>query len=765
MKLDIKKLTPEAIDGKSVPDRKTHYSVDDIKKIPIVDYLATQGVEVRSNRCKAPWHETGGGNPQAVSISPTKNLWYDFVDNFGGTVIDICMKIEGLSFPEAIRELGARFNVRPSDEEIQIRRPKPKIEPNFIRVSQGVKLAIRNEDVGELTEVELLFVKRVIELMDGAIDDASLDNAVQHAIDEYKRASQKPELSEKCSIDFERFGHKVEGDSVNGCDTYGREIDGIDGCGSYFVTVNAGRESIRAAVSRNAAEIVKLIIDAHKSNKAKGGVEIPDAKLKEITNIITAMWLRSRGRLFWNAQTKQHDDSLFFDNERGQLFPIGSDVFQSWIANMTDISRSGFQYKTLYALIHDAAICPDVAAGVTPSKYYDRRGDTLYISNGDSFMLRVTATEISTVKNGTDDIVFLTGATLPPWKLLNGGGEDPFDAAPMFADAWYLVPSGKMLLRLWYLSMFAKHPKRPPLLITAPFQSGKTALFDGINYLLANRNEANAEITDTPQGKIDFWTAIHAGGLYCIDNADNRVSWLSDTLQRVSTGSALPKRKLYKDDILVCLYPNADIVVTSNNPRFADDCGLSDRFIIVRLEKRGERVSRDGELKADLLARRDAALTWTVRTLQRALATPSDTNAGGSINGRHPDFATFALRCAEAIGKRREAESALMQAELDKTLIVLQNAEVARDVLSFLRSVNGKWDGKASELAKEIWPDLYDADDRAIRSAGSEVAKIVKRYEDQFRLCFTFRTTNTGGVTLYHFTGIDKRLDTVSNEP
>lgn len=32
MKLDIKKLTPEAIDGKSVPDRKTHYSVDDIKK-------------------------------------------------------------------------------------------------------------------------------------------------------------------------------------------------------------------------------------------------------------------------------------------------------------------------------------------------------------------------------------------------------------------------------------------------------------------------------------------------------------------------------------------------------------------------------------------------------------------------------------------------------------------------------------------------------------------------------------------------------------
>lgn len=560
---------------------------------------------------------------------------------------------------------------------------------------------------------------------------------------------------------FERFGHKVDGDRINGFDTYGREIDGIDGCGSFFVTVNAGRESIRAAVQRNAAEIVKRIVATRSQNKTKGNVEISSSKLHEIENALTVMWLRSRGRLFWNAQTERHEDSLFFDNERGQLFTIESDFFQSWIANLTDVSRSVQQYKTLHALLQDAAVCQNVAAGVIPSKYYDRRGDTLYISNGDSLMVRVTATEISTVRNGTDDVVFLKGATLLPWTLLDGDGEDPFDAAKIFRDAWYLTPSGKMLLRLWYLSLFAKHKKRPPLLITAPFRSGKTALFDGINFLLANKTGANAEITDTPNGKIDFWTAIHAGGLYCIDNADSKVSWLSDTLQRVSTGSALPKRKLYTDDILGYLYPNADIVVTSNNPQFADECGLSDRFTIVRLEKRGERIAKDGELEADILRRRDAALTWTVRTLQRALAVSPDADAGGRINQRHPDFATFALRCADAIGKRQDAEAALVRAELDKAVIVLQTADVARDVFAHLRSVSGVWSGKASDLALQTWQGMSE-DPANVRAAGTEVGKALKKYEDQFRACFKFRTARTGGVTFYHFTGMDERLDAAS---
>ena len=65
----------------------------------------------------------------------------------------------------------------------------------------------------------------------------------------------------------------------------------------------------------------------------------------------------------------------------------------------------------------------DVTPRVRPSKEWDRVGDAIYVSNGDSRMYKVTANKVEDVANGTDGVVFLRGATLMPFKLREGISE------------------------------------------------------------------------------------------------------------------------------------------------------------------------------------------------------------------------------------------------------------------------------------------------------------------------------------------------------
>ena len=47
----------------------------------------------------------------SFTVSPVKNIFKDFSTGIGGNVISFYMKINNLSFPEAIRELSAKYNV------------------------------------------------------------------------------------------------------------------------------------------------------------------------------------------------------------------------------------------------------------------------------------------------------------------------------------------------------------------------------------------------------------------------------------------------------------------------------------------------------------------------------------------------------------------------------------------------------------------------------------------------------------------------------
>ena len=79
-----------------------------IKRYPIVEYLEKKGLKpVRRTAAYAlycsPLREE---THPSFKVDREKNLWIDYAESRGGSIIDLCMRLEGCTLSEAIRLLG-----------------------------------------------------------------------------------------------------------------------------------------------------------------------------------------------------------------------------------------------------------------------------------------------------------------------------------------------------------------------------------------------------------------------------------------------------------------------------------------------------------------------------------------------------------------------------------------------------------------------------------------------------------------------------------
>ena len=79
-----------------------------IKRYPIVEYLERKGIKpIRLTPSYALYR-----SPLRAEIHPSfkvdteKNLWIDYAEGRGGSIIDLCMRLESCTLSEAIRHLG-----------------------------------------------------------------------------------------------------------------------------------------------------------------------------------------------------------------------------------------------------------------------------------------------------------------------------------------------------------------------------------------------------------------------------------------------------------------------------------------------------------------------------------------------------------------------------------------------------------------------------------------------------------------------------------
>ena len=79
-----------------------------IKRYPIVEYLERKGIKpVRKTPTyamyRSPFREE---THPSFKVDTEKNLWIDYAEGRGGSIIDLCMRMEGCTLSEAIHRLG-----------------------------------------------------------------------------------------------------------------------------------------------------------------------------------------------------------------------------------------------------------------------------------------------------------------------------------------------------------------------------------------------------------------------------------------------------------------------------------------------------------------------------------------------------------------------------------------------------------------------------------------------------------------------------------
>ena len=408
--------------------------------------------------------------------------------------------------------------------------------------------------------------------------------------------------------------------------------------------------------------------------------ELDSRKKQELLELAVVEWLCGRGRLFFHSEIKTHSTSLYFDAVDKRLSYIGRDFFLSWLALAMRINAEDRSFRYIVSHIKSVAMAGGArTAGIVPERYWARRGNNMYLSCGNGRMVRCTPDGVDTVDVGTDLVIFEGDGECAPWQLLPGEGEDPFEACEVFRTMNALQPRGRVLLKLWAMSLPGHGDKtKPILLLTGKGRSGKTRLARSIMQLYGIPD--NAQMISKDYKATDFWTCADAGGVMCLDNADIFVDWLSSCLCTVATGGSYSKKMNYKDNELITQKARCWCCVTGTTPHFAAETTVVDRLLTVELYSREAGDTKESRLSDDIQARRNAGLTWICRAWARALAIEADPPA--AVNARHPDWGETAYRLACAAGFEDAAVEAMTESEAGKALFSLRNDSLGAFLIS-----------------------------------------------------------------------------------
>jgi hypothetical protein len=409
------------------------------------------------------------------------------------------------------------------------------------------------------------------------------------------------------------------------------------------------------------------------------------------------------GRFYYHQEHRDYDTAMFLNRYTKELLRVRSDVFTAWLSNWIGINRLELFYRLAYAAAENASISPATATAIIPEAFWASRPGAIYLSNGNGSMAKIDANGVEAVDNGTDGVLFAYGRTLAPWEP--APPQDIFTKASLFRDLHAEASHARELLRLWLYSLPSNPRSKPPLCLAGQIGSGKTRIAKGFAEFLGLPFIAQKPVDD---GESDFWPCCDQGGILTLDNADTRCQWLADAVANAATDGSSNRRKLYTNAETVTLRSRAWLCITTANPTFASDSGLADRLLVVRMARRDDQTTSDSQLTDEILAHRNAGLTYLAGILRIALADTAPTPE--HLNQRHPDFASFAVRIGRALGRETEAIAALQAAERDKSAFCLENDSVATALLGHLREAV-IFQGTAAQLLPHLCacdPELKD---------------------------------------------------------
>lgn len=338
-----------------------------------------------------------------------------------------------------------------------------------------------------------------------------------------------------------------------------------------------------------------------------------DQKQRIIYNFI---WAHENSKtpsmgLAW-LRLRDGNKAFLFDGRRAKLYVLDQNnpEFTSYLWKTYGLWSSDTLTKRLINALRDGALSSGLVRDIRRFTCWDRNAQTLYISTYDGHCYQITGDAnrgVSCVPNGTGSVLFLD----------DDRGSTPSD--PSFAnnralfthliDDLQYVPTSeggmspeiqKTCLGIWLFAIAFPDllPTKPILLIEGTRGSGKTLAAQRIALALHGKY---MPIQVPKQEDKDFGVKILRSPLTILDDVNEPVDWLRDTLCTYATGGGWTRRALFTDDAEHVIKPDSFLTITTNNPATFRQGQVADRLLILRLERRQE---KSGYLGADALFQR-----------------------------------------------------------------------------------------------------------------------------------------------------------------
>lgn len=415
-----------------------------------------------------------------------------------------------------------------------------------------------------------------------------------------------------------------------------------------------------------------------------------------------------------------------FDQSTRVAMNMKSDLFTTWLARKTGISRGSKAFSRTRKCMEDIAVHGGVE--YEPSRYWARKGPHVYLSNGPGRIVRIGPGTVEKVDNGTDGVLFL-GQFLRPWRLVDRRETvDPFAECSVW-NGMQASHLERLSFKLWATLIPTCPNCKPQLLLHGTSGSGKTSAIKPVAQLYG----FEPRIVHPGAGsKRDLWVSLDSGGLVVLDNVDDPVRWLADTLAVAATDGTAENRQVYTNSGICRHRAHAWICITSCDPAFASDPGSADRLTSVKLGPRARNLG-EADMAAEVENVRDRGLSRIAWDLADMLADPAEVPNTTALNARFPGFARDAVKLGRVWGRENEVIAALRWAEQQKSVMCLDSDEAGSAITKYVET-NGVIEGRATEILRALQvdePDLHRSEWNA-KKLGKRISLLMPLLQRRF---------------------------------
>lgn len=406
-----------------------------------------------------------------------------------------------------------------------------------------------------------------------------------------------------------------------------------------------------------------------------------ETKCMSIAQAVVGYLLRN-GR-FFKDKSGQCKNAVYLDETYKYYYPISSDSFRGYLAQVTGINRAGKVFEYVKSAVEDVSVGRNIPV-IRPSSYWYVSPQATYITYKPGTVVRIDRNGFRIVNNGTDNVVFPVNNYTHPWELQETFA-DPFKTLIGLSKATYENDWSAILLKMWVLAMFCLETDspKPILMISGDGRSGKTIIANTIMKMLGLPDKPDAT---TARGKDEetFWLRVDKGGVLAIDNVDEKIDWLPNALCCAASSDSYTRRALYTDKGEVSYASNAWIIATSAKPAFADNTSLTDRMVVVKLRNRDGYVRsfHPSVLEAQAIKYQSHIMSWVVNEVQRYYTTP---HVRCDISKRDPKFSSMAATFGRIWKQEESVIRALTEGEQTKMHFALSNSKVGAMLILLAR--------------------------------------------------------------------------------